>query len=199
MARYTGPKDKLSRREGADLFGKGPKLRRLNVPPGQHGQRRRRRFSDYGTQLREKQKAKRIYGVLEKQFKRYFERAAKNPQATGEVLLQQLESRLDNIIYRLGFAPTRAAARQMVNHGHVLVDGKKVDIPSYQVKSGQVVSLSPKGQELNHVKQALGKKDVVLPDWLSRKAVAGKVERLPKRDEIAEDITEQLIVEFYSR
>lgn len=199
MARYTGPKDKLSRRQGADLFGKGPKLRRINVPPGMGGHRRLRKLSDFGAQLREKQKAKRIYGVLEKQFKRYYEKATRERQATGEALLQQLEARLDNVVYRLGFAPSRAAARQMVNHGHVLVEGEKVDIPSYQVKPGQVINLAPRAMEIVQVKEALAKKDVATPVWLERKAGAGKVARLPKRDDILEDIAEQLIVEFYSR
>src|SRR3989344_4862054 len=137
MARYTGPKDRLSRREGFDLFGKGARLTRLTVPPGIHGPKGTRNFSQYGRQLREKQKVKRLYGLLEKQFRRYVEKALKAKGNTGEVLLSNLERRLDNVIYRLGFAPTRPSARQLVSHGHVLIDGKKVNIPSYQLKVGE--------------------------------------------------------------
>ena len=164
-----------------------------------HGRKFRKRLSDYGVQLREKQKVKRLYGVLEKQFRRYFEVARKNREATGEVLLQLLETRLDNIIYRLSFAPTRPMARQLVTHGHVLVDGKKIDIPSFSVKSGQVVSLQPKAQEIPTVKMLLEDKDVKVPSWLERKAAVGKIVRIPERNDIDATISESLIVEFYSR
>ncbi|HKZ34586.1 MAG TPA: 30S ribosomal protein S4 [Patescibacteria group bacterium] len=201
MARYTGSKHKLCRREGVSLCGLDscPVRRKGAVPPGMHGRKFRKRLSDYGVQLREKQKVKRLYGVLEKQFRRYFEVARKNREATGEVLLQLLETRLDNIIYRLSFAPTRPMARQLVTHGHVLVDGKKIDIPSFSVKSGQVVSLQPKAQEIPTVKMLLEDKDVKVPSWLERKAAVGKIVRIPERNDIDATISESLIVEFYSR
>src|SRR3989337_3107828 len=142
MARYTGPKDKLSRREGFDLFGKGSRLTRLTVPPGMHGPRGVRKGSQYGRQLREKQKVKRLYGLMERQFKRYIDQALKKKGNTGEMLLSLLERRLDNAVYRLGFAPTRAAARQLVSHRHVFIDGKRVNIPSFEIKQGNTISLS---------------------------------------------------------
>src|SRR3989344_4324003 len=144
MARYTGPKNRLSRREGMDLFGKGAKLRRAAQPPGQHGPKGTRRSSDYAAQLREKQKTRRLYGIMEAQFRKYFEISAGVPGKTGEVLLQTLETRLDNVVYRLGFAATRAMARQMVSHGHVMVGGKVVNIPSFLVKVGNIITLDPK-------------------------------------------------------
>lgn len=207
MARYKDAKCRLCRREGVKLFLKGtrcfsskcPIEKRGGVPPGQHGQRGRRRSSEYGLQLREKQKSKRLYGVLERQFRRYYQEAAKNKEATGAVLLQFLERRLDNVFYRLGFAQSRGIARQLVNHGHVLVDGKKVDIPSYRVKAGQMISVSPKGLTIDLVKTALAEKDRAIPKWLKRKAAVGKVERLPEREEIETDINEKLIIEFYSK
>ena len=201
MARYTGPKRRLSRREGLALFAKDAKAieRKGAVPPGQHGLGRRRRISEYGVQLREKQKAKRIFGLLEKQFKRYFVQALKFPKATGIRLLQLLELRLDNIIYRLGFAPTRVAARQFVAHGHVQVNQKKLNIPSYQVKVGDVISLRPKILEYSVVKELVTKKNAVIPKWLERKGAVGRVTREPERDEIDADINENLVVEYYSR
>lgn len=200
MARYTGPKDRLSRREGFDLFGKGAKLTRLTVPPGQHGPKgTRRRPSQYSRQLREKQKVKRIYGVLEKQFRKYVSQALKVKGNTGEVLLSLLERRLDNVIYRLGFAPTRPAARQLVSHKHVLVNGKKLNIPSYQVKQGDTITLTKTAMEIPAVQRLLEVKNPKVPEWLERKAAAGNVKRLPKREDIVEPITEQDIVEFYSR
>jgi small subunit ribosomal protein S4 len=168
------------------------------VPPGQHGLKSLRRQSDYGKQLREKQKVKRIYGLSETQLKNYFQKAIKVRQATGEFLLQMLESRLDNLVCRLGFVASRALARQLVTHRHILVDGKKVNIPSYQLKPGQVVSLDKKALDLTEIKKSLAEKPK-LPDWLKRKAAVGQMVRLPKRDEIGSDIDEQLIVEFYSR
>ncbi|KKU65010.1 MAG: 30S ribosomal protein S4 [Candidatus Amesbacteria bacterium GW2011_GWA1_47_16] len=199
MSRYIGPKNKLSRREGMDLFGKGNKLRRATVPPGQHGPKGSRRPSDYGVRLREKQKTRRIYGTIEKQFRGYFEKAKKVPGKTGEVLLQLLETRLDNVVYRLGFTPTRFMARQLVSHGHILVDGKKLDIPSYQVKVGQLIALSEKALSIPQVKLRLENPEILPPAWLSRQAHVGKVSTLPNREAIDTPINEQLIVEFYSR
>lgn len=207
MAKYTQAKCRLCRREGAKLFLKGercyspkcPVERRGGVPPGQHGQKRQKRVSDYGRQLREKQKTKRMYGVLEKQFRNYYEKAAKERKTAGERLLQILESRLDNVVFRTGLTPSRSVARQLITHGHVLVDGKKVDIASYSVKPGQTVSLKAKGLKLPAVKKSLEDKDKTIPGWVKRKAAVGKMERLPKREEIDVDIDESLIVEFYSR
>lgn len=200
MGRYTGPKRRLSRREGLALFAKDSKFleRKGAVPPGQHGVRTRRRISEYGLQLREKQKAKRIYGLLERQFRKYFDISSKVKGATGQVLLELLETRLDNIVYRLGFASSRAEARQIVSHGHINVDGKKVNIPSFRVKVGQTIALSAKLGDNTQVKKGLEQKGT-LPEWLERKATVGKVLRLPEREEMEESIDEQLIVEFYSR
>lgn len=198
MARYTGPKDRLSRREGVDLFGKGVKLTRLTVPPGMHGQKGYRKKSQYSVQLREKQKVKRLYGVLEKQFKRYVDEAFRSRGNTGEKLLSLLERRLDNVVYRLGFAPTRPSARQYVGHCHVLVNGKKVNIPSYQVKVGDTISLTTQGTKIPAVSKSI-KEDLKIPGWLQRKAVVGKVKKLPVSDDVSEPISTQDIVEFYSR
>lgn len=206
MARYTGPKNRLSRRENIDLGlktagtnGHARLLRRLNVPPGQHGAKGRRKISSYGLQLREKQRAKTMYGVMERQFRRYFSQAIKKRGATGEVLLQLLETRLDNVVYRLGFAPTRAAARQLVSHGHVRINTKKVQIPSYQVSEDAIVSLKEKSMEMPVVKELLANKEPLIPAWLSRQGPVGKVIGLPKRQDIDVLLNEQLIVEFYSR
>ncbi len=198
--RYTGPKDRLSRREGVDLFGAGAKLTRLSVPPGMHGPKgARRKISDYGRQLREKQKTKRIYGISEKQLERYVSEAEKIKGNTGDVLVKFLETRLDNVVYRLGFAPTRAAARQIVSHGHILVDGKKINIPSYRVKMGQTVALDPKAQGIPEVKKLLEAKDVTIAPWLERVAAIGKIASEPERKDVFEPISEQDIIEFYSR
>jgi small subunit ribosomal protein S4 len=208
MARYKEAKCRLCRREGTKLFLKGercyspkcPIERKGAVPPGQHGQKRRRRLSDYGQQLREKQKVKRTYGVLERQFRRYFEKAAKAKGEKGKVLLQLLESRLDNVVFRLGFVSSRSMARQLVSHGFVLIDGnKKVNIASQQVKSGQMISLTSGGLNLDYVKKSLAEKGRKIPDWLTRKAAVGKMIRLPEREEVEADIDESLIVEYYSR
>ncbi|OGM19175.1 30S ribosomal protein S4 [Candidatus Woesebacteria bacterium RIFCSPHIGHO2_01_FULL_38_10] len=199
MARYVGPKDKLSRREGFDLFAKGSKLTRLTVPPGVHGPRGTRRESQYARQLREKQKVKRLYGVMEKQFKRYVGLALASKGNTGEELVSLLERRLDNIVFRLGFAPTRPAARQLVSHKHVLVDGKKVNISSYKLSSGEVISLSSRALDIPASKRLLENEDVKVPSWLERKGAIGKVVRVPKREDVFEPISEQDIVEFYSR
>ncbi len=207
MARYTGPKFRLDRREGTNLMLKGkrsaspkhPLNKKGVVAPGQHGPKGPpRKVSDYGHQLREKQKVKRMYGILERQFRRYYEKASKKKGATGETLLQLLESRLDNIVYRLNLTSSRAQARQLTSHGHVLVNGKKVNIPSYSVQVGDVVSLKNKANNFEFVKEA-SSEDEKLPEWLERKALVGKITRLPDRAEIASEINEQAIVEFYSR
>jgi len=208
MAKYTDAKCRLCRREGVKLFLKGARCYSPKCPiekrggqiPGQHGKKQGRpRLSGYGIQLREKQKAKRFYGVLETQFHRYYEEAIKSRQNTGEVLMRLLETRLDNLVYRLGLTLSRSLARQLVSHGNVLVDGKKIDVPSYSVKPGQVISVSPHGSKINFVIEAQKVEDVTLPSWLSRKAIVGKLERFPSRDEISSEIKENLIIEFYSR
>lgn len=199
MSRYTGPKNRLSRREGLDLFGKGAKLRRANIPPGQHGPKGSRRASEYGQQLREKQKTRRIYGIIEKQFRGYFEKAKHVRGKTGEHLLRLLETRLDNVVYRAGLAPTRAMARQLVNHGHVLVNSRPVTIPSYQTKVGDEVALSPVAAAIPVIKSRLESGEVIVPAWLKHEGLVGQVVRLPDRQEIDGTINEQLIVEFYSR
>ncbi len=197
--RYTGPKDRLSRRENFDLFNAGTKITRLNVTPGVHGPKGSRGTSQYGKQLREKQKVKRMYGIMERQFAKYMNEAFKSKGNTGEALLVILERRLDNIVYRLGFAPSRPAARQLVSHRHVVVNGKRVNIPSYQVKTGDVVTMDAKGFAIPEVKKAFDQKDFKIAAWLERKAAAGKVSRMPKREDLSEAISEQDIVEFYSR
>lgn len=209
MARYIGPKFKLERREGLNLFLKGKRSRsgkhpidkRGAVPPGQLAKKNtRRKVSEYGLQLREKQKTKRIYGLLEKQFKKYFKEATRRKGATGETLMQILERRLDNTVYRLGIAMSRNQARQLVSHNHVMVNGRKVDVPSFLVKSGDIITLSTKANDFLLVKEALDfNKDAQLPGWLSRKGTTGKIEALPAREQIKEPVEEQLIVEFYSR
>lgn len=200
MSRYTGPKDRLSRREGFDLFGKGTKLTRMNVPPGVHGPKGSMTGkSQYGRQLREKQKVKRLYGISESQFRRYITTALKSKGNTGEALLTALEKRLDNVVFRLGFAPSRPSARQVVNHRHVLVNGKKLNIPSYSVRVNDVVTLDGKATAIPEVKKAFDVEDRIIPEWLERKAAAGHVKAEPKRADIVEPISEQDIVEFYSR
>lgn len=198
--RYTGPKRRLSRREGIALFAKdAPFLERKGAtPPGMRGVKMRRRLSEYGVQLREKQKAKRMYGLSEKQFRGTFSSAAKTHGATGIKLLELLESRLDNVIYRLGFAKSRFQARQLVTHGHIRVDGEKVNIPSLRLKTGQIVAISPKFVDNTQVKKSLEEAQT-LPSWLERKATVGKVLKTPNREEGEQAINEQLIVEFYSR
>ena len=206
MARYTGPKTRLSRREGIDLGFKtvGSKshasyLRRATIPPGQHGAKGHRKVSDFGRQLREKQKVKRMYGVLERQFKKTFVRAKQWKGNTGEKLLEFMERRLDNVLYRASLAPTRASARQFVNHGHVTVDGAKVTIPSFLVDTDQVITMKTKSLEIPAVKKLLEDKTIKVPEWLARLGPVMKIVRLPVRADIGEDISEQLIVEHYSR
>lgn len=204
MARNLSPTIKKSRRFGLDLGHKQNSqkvARRLTIPPGQHGQRKRRgrKTSEFGQQLAEKQKVKFIYGILEKQFARYVKIAKLNPQATGEELLRLLERRLDNVIFRLGLAATRAMARQLVAHGHILVNNKKVSIPSYQVKVGDVVILSPTAANIPDIIKKSQDKDIEIPKWMQKKAFAGKIHRLPSIDDIDSSVNDQLIVEFYSR
>lgn len=202
MANYNGPKNRKSRRAGIDLGFKvnvAKVARRVNIPPGQHGRKGARKLSDYGIQLREKQKVKWLYGIMEKQFHRYFEQATKTPGATGSELLRLLEQRLDNVVYRLGLAPTRAAARQMVVHGHVQVNQKKVDRPSYQVSPGETIQLSDKALKIPVIAGLLSEKGKNIPSWLERQAAVGRVKATPNRDHIDVDINEQLIVEYYSR
>lgn len=209
MARYTGPKFRLDRREGVNLFLKGKRSRsgkhpidkKGAVPPGQHGNKNvRKKVSSYGIQLREKQKTKRIYGLLEKQFRKYFQIATRKKGATGETLMQLLEKRLDNVLYRSGLSISRNQGRQLVSHGHVLVNQKKVNIPSYSVKAGEVVSLDSKAANFIIVKDSLEfNKDSELPGWLERKGTVVKINADPAREEITEPVDEQLIVEFYSR
>jgi small subunit ribosomal protein S4 len=206
MARYTGPVGKVSRRLGIGITEKGQRiLNKRPDPPGQHGAAaRRRQLSDYGMQLREKQKAKFIYGVLERQFRRLFEQASRRSGVTGEYLLSLLERRLDNVVYRLGFATTRAQARQLVSHGHIVVDGRKTNIPSYTVKVGQVIAVRPQSRSRTYFKNlvdsgVLNKHRA--PEWLRLNPadLSGTVVALPRREDAEAGINEQLIVEFYSR
>ncbi len=202
MARYTGPKTKIARKFGEPIFGEDKILSRRNFPPGQHGQNRRRKTSEYGIQLREKQKAKFIYGVLEKQFHGYYEQALKVEGITGDNLMSILETRLDNVVFRLGFARTRKEARQTVRHGHIQVNGHRVDIPSYRVKGGDVVSVAPKYSDLLPIKEAIiASEHMAVPSWLEVdiEKLSGKVLQVPSRDQIDLDINAQLIVELYSK
>ena len=201
MARYTGPKSKIARKFGAPIYGEDKVLARKNFPPGQHGNSRRRKTSEYGNQLKEKQKTKYTYGVLERQFRNLFEKAARTKGITGEVLLQLLESRLDNIAYRLSMAPTRPAARQLVLHKHVTVNGQVVNIPSYRVKPGDVVCIREKDKSLEVVAESLNGFNHAKYPWLEWDAsiMGGKYLHLPAREDIPEEIQEQLIVELYSK
>ena len=201
MARYTGPKTKIARKFGEPIFGDDKVLAKKNYPPGQHGVNKRRKLSEYGTQLREKQKAKYTYGVLEKQFRNLFDKATRTKGVKGEVLLQLLESRLDNIVYRLGIAPTRAAARQLVLHRHITVDGEVVNIASYSVKPGQVVAVREKSKSLEVIAAALAGFNHSKYPWIEwdENVKGGKMLHLPQREDIPENIKEQLIVELYSK
>jgi small subunit ribosomal protein S4 len=203
MARYTGPKDKISRRFGVPIFGSNKTLEQKNYPPGMHGPKgSRRKQSEYALALAEKQKLRYQYGILERQFRRYFGIAQAKRGVTGEILLQLLETRLDNVVFRLGFASSRSASRQMVGHGHVQVNGRKVDISSYNVKPGDKVTvkdhprsrgMAARGLELTQISP--------VPDWLAvdKENFSGSVTRIPSREEIAPIVNEQLIVELYSR
>ncbi|HXL00789.1 MAG TPA: 30S ribosomal protein S4 [Dysgonamonadaceae bacterium] len=201
MARYTGPKSKIARKFGEPIFGPDKVLSKKNYPPGQHGNSRRRKSSEYGIQLREKQRAKYTYGLLEKQFRLTFKRAERSRGITGEVLLQLLESRLDNIVYRLGIAPTRAAARQLVSHRHITVDGKVVNIPSYSVKPGEIIGVREKSKSLEVIANSLTGFNHSKYPWLEwdKASFSGKLLYLPERADIPENIKEQLIVELYSK
>lgn len=202
MSRTIRARAKLVRKFKENIFG-NPKFDRILAkkpyPPGAHGKKMRRRLSDYGQQLEEKQKLRLMYDLSEKQFHALYLVARKTQAATGEKLLQLLESRLDTVVYRAGFAATLAAARQLVNHGHVTVDNQKIDIASYRVKTGQVIGLSAKGQKIPQVAALLSAKENQPPKWLKRKAALVKLERLPERKELNLNIQEQLIVEYYSR
>jgi len=201
MARYTGPKSKIARKFGEPIFGPDKVLSKKNYPPGIHGNNRRKKTSEYGIQLREKQKAKYTYGVLEKQFRNLFEKASRTKGIKGEVLLQLLESRLDNVVFRLGFAPTRDAARQLVSHRHMVVDGKVVNIPSYLLKPGQVVGVREKAKSMEIITEALNGFNHSKYPWMEFDATtkSGKFLHLPERSDIPENIKEQLIVELYSK
>ncbi|HJN48512.1 MAG TPA: 30S ribosomal protein S4 [Acidobacteriota bacterium] len=209
MARYSGPVCRLCRREGSKLFLKGSRclsdkcaIERRNYPPGQHGRRRGRRPSDYQVQLREKQKVKRIYGVFERQFRKYFKEAAQRRGITGEALLIGLERRLDNVVYRTGLALSRAHARQIVRHGHIQVNGGRVDIPSYQTSQGDVIAVAPGSKKNIEIKMAAENATAVeRPNWLQADldSLEGRVVQLPTRADLDIDIQEQLIVELYSK
>lgn len=201
MARYTGPKSKIARKFGEPIFGPDKVLSKKNYPPGIHGNNRRKKTSEYGIQLREKQKAKYTYGVLETQFRNLFEHASRTKGVKGEVLLQLLESRLDNVVFRLGFAPTRSAARQLVSHRHITVDGKVVNIPSYSLKPGQVVGVREKAKTMEVINNSLSGFNHSKYPWLEfdQSTKSGKFLYIPERADIPENIKEQLIVELYSK
>ena len=202
MARYTGPRTKKSRRYGVPLFGPHKALERRNFPPGMHGEKGRRKMSEYAIALGEKQKLRIMYGLLERQFRGYYETALRRRGVTGEIMLQLLEARLDNVVFRLGFANSRRAARQMVNHGHVNVNGRRVDIASYSTKIGDVIEV-----RANAVSRQLGTRGLAAtqitptPDWmiLDKDNFKGEIKRIPTREEIAPIVNEQLIIELYSR
>ena len=201
MARYTGPRTKIARKFGEPICGDDKTLAKKNYPPGQHGLNKRRKTSEYGVQLREKQKAKYTYGVLEKQFRNLFEKAARTKGITGEVLLQLLEARLDNVVYRLGIAPTRAAARQLVLHRHITVNGKVVNVASYHVQPGDVVAVREKSKSLEVIADALAGFNHSKYPWLQwdETVKGGTLLHVPAREDIPENIKEQLIVELYSK
>ncbi len=201
MARYIGPKSRIARRFGEAIYGPDKVLSKRNFPPGQHGNSRRRKTSEYGVMLAEKQKAKYTYGVLEKQFRNLFEKASRQSGITGELLLQALECRLDNVVYRLGIAPTRAAARQLVSHKHITVDGKVVNIASFSVKPGQIVGVRERSKSLEVIADALAGFNHSKYPWIEwdESAKAGKFLHKPERADIPENIKEQLIVELYSK
>lgn len=208
MARYNGPSCKLCRRERQKLFLKGTKcltekcpLEKKNYPPGIHGNKRRAKITEYAVQLREKQKIKRIYGLLETQFKNLFEKASKTKGKTGEALIQMLESRLDNVVYRLGFAPSRKAARQLIRHRHILVNDQLVDIPSYQLKPGDKIKIKEKSKKLDIIHNSLKKVKDDQYSWLliDKANLMGEFKQYPARDEVLLNANEQLVVELYSK
>ncbi len=200
MARYTGPKTKIARKFGEPIFGYSKALQKKAYPPGQHGRGRRRKQSEYAVQLAEKQKAKYTYGVLEKQFSNLFEKASRKSGITGEILLQLLESRLDNTVFRLGISPTRRGARQLVSHKHITVNGEVVNIPSYSLKDNDVIGVREKSKSLEAISSSLGSNSRKF-SWLEWDSTeyAGKFLKAPEREEIPENIKEQLIVELYSK
>ena len=201
MARYTGPKTKIARKFGEAIFGEDKAFEKRNYPPGQHGNNRRRpKKSEYAIQLMEKQKAKFTYGILERQFRNLFDRASRSKGVTGEVLLQLCESRLDNIVYRLGIAPTRSAARQLVNHRHITLNGSVNNIPSTYIKEGDVIGVREKSKSLEVVERSVAQSTVV-QEWLSwnEATLEGTLVSVPTREQITENIKEQLIVELYSK
>lgn len=201
MGRYIGPKSRIARKFGEAIFGADKAFEKKNYPPGQHGlARKRKKVSEYGTQLTEKQKAKAIYGLQEKQFRNAFEEAARLGGVTGENLLKFLECRLDNVVYRLGIAPTRAAARQLVSHRHITVNGTVTNIPSFQLKAGDVISIREKSQSMEVIQDSLGSPRTRF-SWLEwdRASLSGKFMSKPEREDIPENIKEQLIVELYSK
>lgn len=200
MARYTGPKTKIARRFGQPIFGDDKSFEKKKYPPGQHGPNRRRgKKSEYAIQLEEKQKAKYTYGILERQFLNMYKRANSVPGITGEILLQLCESRLDNVVYRFGIAPSRRAARQLVTHKHIVVNGEVVNIPSYQLKPGDVVAVREKSKSLDTITESLRSRSTY--DWLiwNDEQMSGTFNSVPERIQIPEDIKEQLIVELYSK
>jgi len=202
MARYIGPKTKIARKFGDPIFGPDKSFERKNYPPGQHGtNKRRKKKSEYGTQLKEKQKVKYTYGVLERQFSNLFKKASRTKGITGEVLLQFLESRLDNVVFRLGVSPTRRGARQLVSHRHIEVNGKIVNIPSFQLKSGDIVGIREKSKSIEVITESLGSSRYSKYSWLEwdQNLLSGKFLNAPEREEIPENIKEQLIVELYSK
>jgi small subunit ribosomal protein S4 len=202
MARYTGPKSKIARKFGEPIYGPDKALDKKNYPPGFHGQaRRRRKVSEYGVQLKEKQKAKYTYGLLERQFRKLFEKASRSKGITGEALLKLLESRLDNVVFRFGIAPSRSAARQLVSHKHILVNGEICNIPSYTLRPGDIVAVREKSKSLEVISDSLGSKRYVKSAWLEwdDDSLSGKFLNVPEREEIPENIKEQLIVELYSK
>ncbi|MCH7398707.1 30S ribosomal protein S4 [Belliella sp. R4-6] len=201
MARYRGPKAKIARKFGEPIEGQSKALQKKNYPPGQHGRGRRKKQSEYAIQLAEKQKAKYIYGILERQFSKMFDIASRKQGITGENLLQLLEARLDNVVYRLGIAPTRRAARQLTSHKHILVNGELVNIPSYSLKPGDVVSVRERSKSLEAITASLAGKGTARYSWLEwdNASLAGKFVSIPVREDIPENIKEQLIVELYSK
>ena len=201
MARYTGPKSKIARKLGEPIFGEDKVLTKKNYPPGQHGANRRRKLSEYGTQLRKKQKAKYTYGVLERQFRNYFKKAISSKGVTGEVLLQLLEARLDNVVYRLCISPSRPAARQLVRHRHITVNGVVVNIASYSVQPGDIVAVREKSKSLEVIQDCLAGFNHSKYPWIEwdENVKGGKLLHLPQREDIPENIKEQLIVELYSK
>ncbi len=202
MAKYTGPKTKIARKFDEAIYGPDKYFEKKKYPPGQHGvNKRRKKQSEYGVQLREKQKAKYTYGILERQFANLFEKAQRNKGVTGEVLLQLLETRLDNVVYRLGIAPTRAAARQLVSHRHIVVNERVVNIPSYQLRPGDILGVREKSKSLEVITGALSIPRHYKTTWLEwdNHLMRGKVINVPTREEIPENIKEQLIVELYSK